>query len=244
MAGSLCITAQHANFHANFKSIWLRNGLGNLASRVLCRTTGLPVGGRPRVGCFRYDGEKFESAWRRPGIAEYWPRVCIAATTGGCGWARPRTVLTGRAFRGSADSRGVAEIGGREAIGQATPAGRYTWLTPAGPDGGRARPLSPVWPDAGAARGEPGGQSVSPKTGVVGCGREICRWERAVVWSYGAAQGVPADEWPCPCKDLHGRLYARGTGDAVELVPGGWCGATTGWKSDRGRRTVCRRRGG
>ena len=223
MAGSLCITAQHANFHANFKVFGFESGLGNLSVESVVQDHQGFLWVATEGGLFRYDGEKFESAGDGLGLPEYWPRGLHCSHDGWLWVGTPKGLYVKRGAHFKAvPIAGVAEIRGREAI-DSDASGRVYVATPAGLMAGGPGHWRRIWPDAGAAPGASLAVKVFAEDEVwFGCGREICRWDGQSVRRYGAAQGVPADEWSSFAKDLHGRLYARGPGTLVELGPGGW----------------------
>jgi len=130
MAGSLCITAQHANFHANFKVFGFESGLGNLSVESVVQDHQGFLWVATEGGLFRYDGEKFESAGDGLGLPEYWPRGLHCSHDGWLWVGTPKGLYVKRGAHFKAvPIAGVAEIRGREAI-DSDASGRVYVATP------------------------------------------------------------------------------------------------------------------
>jgi signal transduction histidine kinase/AmiR/NasT family two-component response regulator len=213
VAGSLCATAQHVNYHANFKVFGFESGLGNLSVENIVQDRQGFLWVATEGGLFRYDGDKFESAGDGLGLPEYWPRGLHCSRDGALwvGTSKGVYVKRGAHFE-AVPIAGVEQIRGRQAI-DSDAIGRVYVATPAGLMAGGPGHWRRIWPGASLAV-----KVFSEDEVWFGCGREICRWDGQAVRRYGAAQGVPADEWSSFARDQRGRLYGRAAGTLVELA--------------------------
>jgi ligand-binding sensor domain-containing protein len=213
VAGSLCATAQHVNYHANFKVFGFESGLGNLSVESVVQDRQGFLWVATEGGLFRYDGDKFESGGDGLGLPEYWPRGLHCSRDGALwvGTSKGLYVKRGAHFE-AVPIAGVEQIRGRQAI-DSDASGRVYVATPAGLMAGGPGHWRRIWPGASLAV-----KVFSEDEVWFGCGREICRWDGHAVRRYGAAQGVPADEWSSFAKDQRGRLYGRAPGTLVELA--------------------------
>src|ERR1035438_8346260 len=153
VTGSLCATAQHANFHANFKVFGFESGLGNLGVENVVQDHQGFLWVATEGGLFRYDGERFESAGDGLGLPEYWPRGLHCSRDGALWVGTPKGLYVKRgAHFEAAPIAGVAEIRGREAI-DSDASGRVYVATPVGLMAAGPGHWRRIWPDAGAAPG-------------------------------------------------------------------------------------------
>ena len=239
VTGSLCITAQHASFHANFKVFGFESGLGNLSVESVVQDHQGFLWVATEGGLFRYDGEKFESAGDGLGLPEYWPRGLHCSHDGWLWVGTPKGLYVKRGAHFKAvPIAGVAEIRGREAI-DSDASGRVYVATPAGLMAGGPGDWRRIWPDAGAAPGEPGGQSVRRRRGVVWLRAGDLPLGRAVGAALRRRAGRAGRRMVCLRQGPSRPAVRAWTGDAG----GVWgreagCGATTGWE-ERPRAARC-----
>jgi signal transduction histidine kinase/CheY-like chemotaxis protein len=216
---SLCLTAQRANTHANFKVFGFESGLPNLGVENVIQDHQGFLWVATEAGLFRYDGERFEAAGDGLGLPEYWPRALHCTRDGALWVGTPKGLYVKRGAHFEAvPIEGVEQVRGRQAI-DSDSSGRVYAATSAGLMAGVPGRWRRIWPDAGMA----------PETSLAvkvfsdhevwfGCGKEICLWDGQAVRRYGAGQGVPADTWSAFVRDQRGRLYARGQATLVELA--------------------------
>ncbi len=221
LTAALCLPAQHANTHANFKVFGFESGLADLGVENLIQDHQGFLWVATEGGLFRYDGGKFEAAGDGLGLPEYWPRGLHCTRAGALWVGTPKGLYVKRGAHFEAvPIEGVEQVRGRQSI-DSDASGQVYAATNVGLMAGGPGRWRRIWPGpGGAAAASMAVKVFGDHEAWFGCGPEICLWDGRAVRRYGVAQGVPSDTWSSFIKDDQGRLYARGLATLVELEPG------------------------